>query len=105
MDTNDPGTARIYPSLVRTIHLGGVERSAAGLLIMLVLLLIFAFRLNWLTPSLAALVVFVGVPALRRATKRDPQVLAVYRHHILRAGLYQGQPGHLHPHARSPRNR
>ncbi len=90
----DDRAARIYPSLVRTIHLGGIERAAAGLLVMVVAMLLFAFRLNFWTPALAVLVVTVALPALRRATKRDPQVLAVYRRHLVGAGIYAGQAPH-----------
>ncbi|MFW6012186.1 MAG: VirB3 family type IV secretion system protein [bacterium] len=93
-----PPRARIYPSLVRTIHIGGIERNAAGLLTMFTLILLFAFRPNWITPAIAAATLLLVIPVLRRATKRDPQILAVYRSHILRAGIYQGQPPHDHPH-------
>jgi type IV secretory pathway TrbD component len=95
--------ARIYPSLVRTIHVAGIERNAAGLLLMYCLILCFAFRLNWVTPSLAVLTLLVVLPALRRATKRDPQILAVYRAHVVRAAIYQGQPPHTHLHRRQAR--
>lgn len=95
--------ARIYPSLVRTIHVAGIERNAAGLLLMLAAALIFGFRLNWLTPTLVLLLVVVVLPALRRATRRDPQVLAVFRQHVVRSGIYEGHPPHTHPHRRQAR--
>lgn len=92
--------ARVYPSLVRTVHVAGIERNAAGLLLMLAATLIFGFRLNWVTPTLVVLLVVVVLPALRRATKRDPQVLAVFRQHVVRAAIYETQPPHTHPHRR-----
>lgn len=95
--------ARIYPALVRTIHISGIERNAAGLLVMYSLILLFAFRLNWFTPTLVVLTALVVLPTLRRATKRDPQILAVYRSHVLRAAIYQGQPPYTHPHRRQAR--
>jgi type IV secretory pathway TrbD component len=95
--------ARIYPSLVRPVHVAGVERTAAGLLLMTSLMLLFAYRLNWLTPAIVLFLLLVVLPALRRATKRDPRVLAVFRQHVLRAGLYEGQPPHTHPHRRQAR--
>lgn len=97
------GQARIYPSLVRPVHVAGIERRAAGLLTVTNLALLFGFRLNWITPALALLTLVVVLPALRRATKRDPRILAVYRSHVVRAGIYQGQPPHTHPHLRRAR--
>jgi len=83
--------ARIYPSLVRPILIGGIERNAAGLLVIGVLVLLFGFRWNWLSPALAGVGVSVLLPALRRATRRDGQFLAVYRRHLVGAGVYAGQ--------------
>lgn len=94
-------SARVYPSLVRTIHIAGIERKAAGLLMMVNLQLLFAFRLNWISPTLALLTVVLLLPALRRATKRDPQILGAYRAHVLHSGIYLGQPPHTHPHPRT----
>lgn len=112
MDSDDvrrPGrterSVRIYPSLVRTIHLGGIERAAGGLLVMMTAILVFAFRLNVWTPSLAVLLWLVALPALRRATKRDPQVLAVYRRHLSGAGVYLGQAPHDQARVDPGRNR
>jgi type IV secretory pathway TrbD component len=98
-------SARIYPSLVRTIHLGGIERAAGGLLVMVTAILVFAFRLNVWTPSLAVLLWVVALPALRRATKRDPQVIAVYRRHLSGAGIYAGQAPHHQARVEPGRNR
>jgi type IV secretory pathway TrbD component len=95
--------ARIYPALVRSIHISGIERNAAGLFVMYTLVMLFAFRLNWFTPTLAILTALVALPTLRRATKRDPQILAVYRSHVLRAAIYQGHPPYTHPHRRHAR--
>lgn len=86
--------ARIYPSLVRPILIGGVERNAAGLLVIGVLVLLFGFRLNWLSPTIAVVGLSVLLPALRRATRRDGQFLAVYRRHLVGAGIYAGQARH-----------
>ena len=95
--------ARVYPSLVRTVHVAGVERTAAGLILMVVLILVFSYRANWVTPAIAAAFVAVVVPALRRATRRDPQVLAVFRRHVVTAALYEGQPPYTHPAGREAR--
>lgn len=88
---------RIYPSLVRPVLIGGIERDAAGLLTLACLVLLFGFRLNWLGPAVVALVLLVLLPALRRATRRDGQFLAVYRRHLLRSGLYLGQAPYDRP--------
>ncbi|HLE84928.1 MAG TPA: VirB3 family type IV secretion system protein [Thermoanaerobaculia bacterium] len=103
MDPRTRPRARIYPSLVRPILVGGIERNAAGLLAIGVLVLVFGFRLNWLSPSLAAVGLLVVLPALRRATRRDGEFLAVYRRHLLRAGIYEGHPPHDRPRARDLR--
>lgn len=97
------GTARIYPSLVRPVHVAGIERAAAGLLFMVSVMLLFAYRLNWISVAVVVVLVLVVLPALRRATKRDARVLAVFRQHVLRSGLYLGLPSHLHPHRRQAR--
>lgn len=98
-------SARIYPSLVRAIHVAGVERLAAGLLVMQTAMMLFAFRLNLWTPALAVVLWVVALPALRRATKRDPQVLAVYRRHLSGAGVYLGQAPHDQARVAPGRNR
>jgi type IV secretory pathway TrbD component len=108
-DARRPGrldrSARIYPSLVRTIHIGGIERAAGGLLVLVTAILFFAFRLNLWTPSLAVLLWVVALPALRRATKRDAQVIAVYRRHVVGAGIYLGQAPHDQVRVAPGRNR
>ncbi len=104
MDPRARSQARIYPSLVRPVLIGGLERNAAGLLVMAVLMLLFGFRLNWLSPAVALLLVTVLVPALRRATRRDGQFLEVYRRHVLGAGIYEGQPSHLVARSREVRS-
>ena len=83
--------------------MAGVERKAAGLLTVINLTLLFSFPPNWITPGLAVFTLVLLLPALRRATRHDPQVLAVYRSHVLRAGIYQGQPPHSHPRQRRAR--
>lgn len=95
-------TARVYPSLVRTIHVAGVERTAAGLLILAVLLFLFAFSLNWLSVAADLFIALLVFPGLRRATARDPQIVAVYRAHLLRARIYAGQPDCRYPHRNRP---
>lgn len=100
--TSSGRAARVYPSLVRTIHVAGVERTAAGLLVLTTLMLLFAFRFNWISAAAAAAVVLVIFPAIRRATSRDPQILAVYRSHLVRSAIYEGQPSPWHPHRNRP---
>lgn len=104
MDSSRRPRARLYPSLVRPVLIGGVERDAAGLLTLACLVLLFGFRLNWIGPAVVAVVLLVLVPALRRATRRDGQFLAVYRRHLLRSGLYLGQAPHDRPRARGIRS-
>jgi len=102
MDSTARQGTRVYPSLVRPVHVAGVERTVFGLVAVVALVLVFGFRLNWVTPAIAALVVLLGLPALRRATGRDDEVLAVFRGHVVRAGLYAGLPPHTHPHTHRP---
>lgn len=103
MDSRKRPRARIYPSLVRPILIGGIERDGAGLLTIASLVLLFGFRLNWVGPAVVALGLLFLLPALRRATRRDGQFLAVYRRHLLRSGLYEGQPPHDRRRARDLR--
>lgn len=102
MDSS-PRKVRVYPSLVRTVHVAGVERTAAGLILMVVLILVFSYRANWVTPTLAVVFVVGVLPVLRRATRRDPQVLAVFRRHVATAALYEGLPPCTHPYRRDER--
>lgn len=88
MSRNDLPPVRAFPSLTRPILLGGLEREIAIPLVGLVLGLLLAFRLNWVTPALAAAVVFVLVPYLRRATRRDPRLWQVLRCHLDSSGFY-----------------
>ena len=94
MDATDSRAVPIYPALVRPILVGGIERPVAILLSAAVVALLFAFRLNWLTPTLAALLVAFGFPRLRRLNQRDPQAFAVLLGHLRRAGLYRSQALH-----------
>lgn len=100
MDSSKRPRARIYPSLVRPILIGGVERNAAGLLTLASLTVLFGFRLNWVGPSVVAFLLLVVLPALRRATRRDGRFLAVYRRHLLGAGVYVGQASFDRPRSR-----
>ncbi len=91
-----PRATPIYPSLVRPILIAGVERIVMIPFVGLVMSLLVAFRLNWLTPSLAlGLIVFV-LPVLRRLNKRDGQAWAVLAEHVRVSGFY---PGQAEPHA------
>lgn len=89
-----PSAARIYPSLVRPVLVGGVEREPMVVLIGLVAALAAAFRPNPLTYALAVLLVVVGLPRLRRLARLDPQYFGVLRRHIHIAGFYLARPRH-----------
>lgn len=94
--------ARFYPSLVRPVLVGGVEREPMVVLIGLVAALATAFRPNPVTYSLALLLVVAGLPRLRRLARRDPQLFAVVRRHIHTAGFYFARPRHDAPRRRVP---
>ncbi len=86
--------ARVYPSLVRPILVGGVEREPMLVVLGAVAGLVAAFRPNPVTYSLAVLVVVVGLPRLRRLARRDPQFFAVLRRHLHAAGFYPRRAHH-----------
>lgn len=94
--------ARLYPSLVRPVLVGGVEREPMVVVIGLVAALATAFRPNPLTYSLAVLLVVAGLPRLRRLARRDPQFFGVLRRHIHTAGFYLARPRHDAPRRRVP---
>lgn len=98
MDTSSASpptpTSRIYPSLVRPILLAGVEREVMIPLVGIALFLLFGFRFNFVTPSLAALLIFGLLPHLRRFARRDPQGYAVLRRHVRISGFYHAQGDH-----------
>jgi len=87
-------TSRIHPSLVRPILIAGVEREVMIPLVGIALFLVFGFRANFVTPTLAALLVFGLLPRLRSICRRDPQSFAVLRRHLRLAGLYRAQGDH-----------
>ncbi|MDX1999527.1 MAG: VirB3 family type IV secretion system protein [Thermoanaerobaculia bacterium] len=92
---------KLYPSLVRPVLVSGIERELVILLVAIVLALVFAFRPNLTTPTLAAGIVLVGFPRLRRWNRTDPQAFAVFRRHVQRAGTYLARArfGDLRPNA------
>lgn len=92
----------LFPSLVRPAHVAGLEREVVIPLVGLVLMLLFAFRPNLVTPALALVVVAVVFPALRRATKRDPQAFEVLKDHLRVAGYYPAAGSHEAPRRRVP---
>lgn len=84
----------IHPALVRPVLVAGIERELMVPLVGLVLVLLFAFRVNAVTPALAAAVVLVGFPRLRRVNRRDPQAFAAWKRHLRVAGFYAALPPH-----------
>ena len=90
----------LFPSLVRPALVAGLEREVVIPLAGLVLMLLFAFRPNLVTPALALVLVAVVFPALRRATKRDPQVFEVLKDHLRVAGYYPAAGSHDAPRRR-----
>lgn len=84
----------LFPALVRPPLIAGVERELAIPLVGVVLMLLVGFRPNWVTPAAASLVVVVVLPALRRATKRDPQLFEVIKGHLRLGGFYPARGAH-----------
>lgn len=80
-----------YPSLVRPILIAGVERMVMIPFVGLVVSLLIAFRLNWVTPMIALVLVVFVLPVLRRINKRDGQAWAVLAEHVRVSGFYPGQ--------------
>jgi type IV secretory pathway TrbD component len=97
-----PHSVRIHPSLVRPVLIGGAEREPMVVVLGLVAALVTAFRPNLVTYSLAALLILVGLPRLRRLARRDPQFFAVLRRHVHVAGYYPARPVHCAPRRRVP---
>lgn len=89
-------TSRIHPSLVRPILIAGVEREVMIPLVGISLFLVFGFRANFVTPALAALLVFGVTPRLRALSRRDPQSFAVLRRHVRTSGFYRAQGAYDH---------
>lgn len=85
------GATPVYPSLVRPILIGGVERIVMIPFVGLVISLVVFFPLNWVTPSLALGALALGLPILRRINKRDGQAWVVVAEHVRVSGFYAGQ--------------
>ena len=87
----------LFPSLARPVLIAGVEREVVIPLVGLVLMLLFAFRPNLVTPALALVVITVVFPALRRVTQRDPRSFEVLKDHLRVAGYYPAAGAHEAP--------
>ena len=90
----DLETTPLHRSLLQPILLFGVERELAIGILGLASILVFAFRLNFLTPTLAALLLTVGLPAARRINRRDPWAWRVLARHVRIARFYPAQARH-----------
>ena len=75
-----PLSAPVHTSLVTPILIAGVERRFAILEGGLLAILLLAIGLHIQTVALAALVLFLVHPLLRKAAKRDAQGFDLYRH-------------------------
>ena len=84
----------LHRSLLHPVLMMGVERELVTLLAGLAAILLFAPRLNPVTPTVAVLLLAVGVPLLRRLARRDPWAFRVVRRHVGVAGYYPAQPHH-----------
>lgn len=84
----------IHRSLLQPVLLFGIEREVVIALVGIASILLFAFRLNLVTPALAALVVFVGLPAARRVNRRDPWAWRIVFRHVRIARFYPAQARH-----------
>lgn len=84
----------LHRSLLTPVLMLGVEREVVIALIGTASILLFAPRLNLVTPTLAVLLLVVGLPALRRVARRDPWRFRVIRRHVHIAGFYPAQPHH-----------
>jgi type IV secretory pathway TrbD component len=93
----DLAATPLFPSLVRPALIAGLEREVVIPLVGLVLMLLFAFRPNFVTPTVALVVLALVFPALRRATKRDPQSFEVLKDHLRVAGYYSAAGSHESP--------
>lgn len=94
---SDLAPTPLFPSLVRSPLIGGLEREVVIPLVGLVLMLLLGFRPNLVTPLLALGVVALVLPALRRVTKRDAQVFEVLKGHLKLAGYYPAAASHETP--------
>ena len=91
---DDLEVTKLHRSLLVPVLVLGVERQLAGLLLAVAAVLVFAPRLNAVTPVVAGLMVAVGLPALRRLARRDPWTFRVLRAHLATAGFYPAQARH-----------
>lgn len=92
----------IHRSLLAPVLMVGVERQLVGPILGLAALLVFAFRLNFVTPALAVLLLVVGLPALRRLARRDPWTFRVLLDHVRVAGFYPARARHDVPRSAPP---
>jgi type IV secretory pathway TrbD component len=92
----------LHRSLLAPVLMFGVERSVVLPLLGVAAGLLFAFGPNWLTPTLGVLLLAVGLPALRRWTRRDPWAVQVLRRHLRTAGFYPPLASHDRPRRPTP---
>ncbi len=93
-ERDDLQATKVHPALTRSLLLAGVERRAMIPLCGLAAMLVLLFAPNFVTPSMAGVILFGVLPALRRINKRDPQWLEVLAEHVTVSGFYhaQGKP-------------
>lgn len=91
---DDLETTPVHRSLLTPVLILGVERGLVIPLVGVTLALLFVFRLNLVTPTLAVLLVTVGLPWMRRLSRRDPWAFRVLRRHVRIAGFYRPLPRH-----------
>lgn len=84
----------LHRSLLAPVLMMGVERNVVIALVGIAAMLLFAPRLNVVTPTLAVLLLALGLPALRRIARRDPWRFQVIKRHVHVAGFYPAQPHH-----------
>ena len=92
----------LHRSLLTPVLLFGAEREAVIPLLGIASALLFAFRLNFVTPTLAVLLLAFGLPMLRRWNRRDPWAFQVFRRHLQVAGFYPPLAPHDRPRRRTP---
>lgn len=84
----------VHRSLLTPVPMLGIEREVVMVLVCTAAILLFAPRLNLVTPTLAVLLLAGGIPALRRLARRDPWFFRVLRRHASVAAYYPAQPHH-----------
>jgi type IV secretory pathway TrbD component len=90
-ERRDLKATKVHPALTRSLLLVGVERRAMIPLCGVAAMLVLLFAPNFVTPSIAAFILFILVPTLRRINKRDPQWVEVLAEHVTVAGFYHAQ--------------